>query len=160
MEKMLGDFSAVGTLKCSQLTRSYWDTFHGTGAHCAPLAKDYFFFAIIIFQDLGLRGDSLKNWSLLVRNGQSTTCIMCIVQASLCPCWSSMTCIYFALYLHLLYIEVNHRPLDNNKCWSYVKKIPGVSKSRYIGISIPVKYSNFSRFYKKLGPFYKKTQMW
>ena len=32
----------------------------------------------------------------------------------------------------------------------------GVSKSRYIGISIPIKYSNFSRFYKKLGPFYKK----
>ena len=32
----------------------------------------------------------------------------------------------------------------------------GVSKSRYICISIPIKYSNFSRFYKKLGPFYKK----
>ena len=27
----------------------------------------------------------------------------------------------------------------------------GVSKSRYIGISIPIKYSNFSRFYKKNG---------
>ena len=26
---------------------------------------------------------------------------------------------------------------------------PGVSKSRYFGISIPIKYSNFSRFYKK-----------
>ena len=35
---------------------------------------------------------------------------------------------------------------------------PGVSKSRYIGISIPIKYSNFSRFYKKLGPFYKKLR--
>ena len=34
----------------------------------------------------------------------------------------------------------------------------GVSKSRYIGISIPIKYSNFSRFYKKLGPFYKKLR--
>ena len=33
---------------------------------------------------------------------------------------------------------------------------PGVSKSRYFGISIPIKYSNFSRFYKKMGPFYKK----
>ena len=33
-----------------------------------------------------------------------------------------------------------------------------VSKSRYIGISIPIKYSNFSRFYKKLGPFYKKLR--
>ena len=32
----------------------------------------------------------------------------------------------------------------------------GVSKSRYFGISIPIKYSNFSRFYKKMGPFYKK----
>ena len=27
----------------------------------------------------------------------------------------------------------------------------GVSKSRYFGISIPIKYSNFSRFYKKNG---------
>jgi len=37
-----------------------------------------------------------------------------------------------------------------------VINIPGVSKSRYFGISIPIKYSNFSRFYKKMGPFYKK----
>ena len=29
----------------------------------------------------------------------------------------------------------------------------GVSKSRYFGISIPIKYSKFSRFYKKMGPF-------
>ena len=29
---------------------------------------------------------------------------------------------------------------------------------RYIGISIPIKYSNFSGFYKKLGPFYKKLR--
>ena len=36
--------------------------------------------------------------------------------------------------------------------------VAGVSKSRYIGISIPIKYSNFSRFYKKLGPFYKKLR--
>ena len=35
---------------------------------------------------------------------------------------------------------------------------PGVSKSRYIGISIAIIYSNFSRFYKKLGPFYKKLR--
>ena len=34
----------------------------------------------------------------------------------------------------------------------------GVSKSRYFGISIPIKYSNFSRFYKKMGPFYKKIR--
>ncbi len=34
----------------------------------------------------------------------------------------------------------------------------GVSILRYIGISIPIKYSNFSRFYKKLGPFYKKLR--
>ena len=34
----------------------------------------------------------------------------------------------------------------------------GISKSSYIGISIPIKYSNFSRFYKKLGPFYKKLR--
>ena len=33
----------------------------------------------------------------------------------------------------------------------------GVSILRYIGISIPIKYSNFSGFYKKLGPFYKKN---
>ena len=33
---------------------------------------------------------------------------------------------------------------------------PGVSKSRYFDISISIKYSNFSRFYKKKGPFYKK----
>ena len=33
---------------------------------------------------------------------------------------------------------------------------PGVSKSRYFHISILIKYSNFSRFYKKMGPFYKK----
>ena len=32
----------------------------------------------------------------------------------------------------------------------------GVSKSRYFDISISIKYSNFSRFYKKMGPFYKK----
>ena len=32
----------------------------------------------------------------------------------------------------------------------------GVSKSRYFAISISIKYSNFSRFYKKKGPFYKK----
>ena len=38
------------------------------------------------------------------------------------------------------------------------KVIAGVSKSRYISISIPIKYSNFSRFYKKLGPFYKKLR--
>ena len=42
----------------------------------------------------------------------------------------------------------------------YLKSVAGVSKSRYISISILMKYSNFSRFYKKkLGPFYKKTQM-
>ena len=29
--------------------------------------------------------------------------------------------------------------------------LSGVSKSRYFGISIPIKYSNFSRFYKKNG---------
>ena len=29
---------------------------------------------------------------------------------------------------------------------------------RYISISILIKYSNFSRFYKKLGPFYKKLR--
>ena len=34
----------------------------------------------------------------------------------------------------------------------------GVSILRYIGISIPIKYSNFSGFYKKLGPFYKKLR--
>ena len=33
---------------------------------------------------------------------------------------------------------------------------PGVSILRYISISILIKYSNFSRFYKKMGPFYKK----
>ena len=32
----------------------------------------------------------------------------------------------------------------------------GVSKSRYFARSIAIKYSNFSRFYKKMGPFYKK----
>ena len=32
----------------------------------------------------------------------------------------------------------------------------GVSKSRYFVISISIKYSNFSRFYKRMGPFYKK----
>ena len=32
----------------------------------------------------------------------------------------------------------------------------GVSKSRYFARSIAIKYSNFSRFYKKKGPFYKK----
>ena len=37
-----------------------------------------------------------------------------------------------------------------------VEEGSGVSKSRYFGISIPIKYSNFSRFYKKMGPFYKK----
>ena len=40
------------------------------------------------------------------------------------------------------------------------KKCPpsfsGVSKSRYFARSIAIKYSNFSRFYKKKGPFYKK----
>ena len=32
----------------------------------------------------------------------------------------------------------------------------GVSKSRYFARSIAIKYSNFSRLYKKKGPFYKK----
>ena len=36
----------------------------------------------------------------------------------------------------------------------------GVSKSRYCGISILIKYSNFSRFYKKRVHFIKKIQMW
>ena len=40
------------------------------------------------------------------------------------------------------------------------RSLEGVSKSRYFGISIPIKYSNFSRFYKKMSPFYKKIQMW
>ena len=35
---------------------------------------------------------------------------------------------------------------------------PGVSILRYISISILIKYSNFSGFYKKLGPFYKKLR--
>ena len=35
----------------------------------------------------------------------------------------------------------------------------GVSILRCMNISILIKYSNFSGFYKKLGPFYKKTQM-
>ena len=34
----------------------------------------------------------------------------------------------------------------------------GVSILRYINISILIKYSNFSGFYKKLGPFYKKLR--
>ena len=41
-----------------------------------------------------------------------------------------------------------------NKKFEKIKS--GVSKSRYFGISIPIKYSNFSRFYKKMGQFYKK----
>ena len=36
-------------------------------------------------------------------------------------------------------------------------RIAGVSILRYINISILIKYSNFSGFYKKLGPFYKKN---
>ena len=36
---------------------------------------------------------------------------------------------------------------------------PGVSILRYINISILIKYSNFSIFYKKLGPFYKTSQV-
>ena len=35
---------------------------------------------------------------------------------------------------------------------------PGVSKSRYFVISISIKYSNFNRFYKKMGPFHKKLR--
>ena len=35
----------------------------------------------------------------------------------------------------------------------------GVSILRYINISILIKYSNFSRLYKKLGPFYKTLQV-
>ena len=34
---------------------------------------------------------------------------------------------------------------------NHFKVKTGVSKSRYFGISIPIKYSNFSRFYKKNG---------
>ena len=34
----------------------------------------------------------------------------------------------------------------------------GVSINRYISISILIKHSNFNRFYKKLGPFYKKLR--
>ena len=34
----------------------------------------------------------------------------------------------------------------------------GVSILPYLGISIPRKTPNFSRFYKKLGPFYKKLR--
>ena len=32
---------------------------------------------------------------------------------------------------------------------TFLESEPGVSKSRYIGISIRIKYSDFSRFYKK-----------
>ena len=35
----------------------------------------------------------------------------------------------------------------------------GVSILRYISISILIKYSNFSRFYKKLGSFYKNSDV-
>ena len=51
--------------------------------------------------------------------------------------------------------------ITNAQCAFWVVRWPcgpGVSKSCYIGISIPIKYSNFSRFYKKLGPFYKKLR--
>ena len=37
-------------------------------------------------------------------------------------------------------------------------RVAGVSILRYISISILIKYSNFSGFYKKLGPFYKKLR--
>ena len=33
--------------------------------------------------------------------------------------------------------------------------LQGVSKSCYCVTFIPIKYSNFSRFYEKMGPFYK-----
>ena len=45
------------------------------------------------------------------------------------------------------------------------EEMAGFSKSPYLKISIPrknwvhfIKNSNFSRFYKKLGPFYKKLR--
>ena len=37
--------------------------------------------------------------------------------------------------------------------------LTGVSKSRYFGISIPIKYSNFSRFIKKWVHFIKKSDV-
>ena len=50
--------------------------------------------------------------------------------------------------------------LQPNHAHRYRQSRTGVSINRYISISILIKYSNFSRFYKKkLGPFYKKTQM-
>ena len=36
--------------------------------------------------------------------------------------------------------------------------VAGVSILCYISIFILIKYSNFYRFYKKLGPFYKKLR--
>ena len=45
-------------------------------------------------------------------------------------------------------------------CHIWKEFYAGVSKSCYIGISIPIKYSNFSRFYKKTGSILNKTQMW
>ena len=40
---------------------------------------------------------------------------------------------------------------DTDEIIAELRGETGVSKSRYFGISIPIKYSNFSRFYKKNG---------
>ena len=42
-------------------------------------------------------------------------------------------------------------PIKNSHGKKVFFEVTGVSKSCYIGISIPIKYSNFSRFYKKTG---------
>ena len=48
--------------------------------------------------------------------------------------------------------------LQPNHAHRYRQSRTGVSINRYISISILLKYSNFNRFYKKMGPFYKKLR--
>ena len=53
-------------------------------------------------------------------------------------------------------MEQSERRAEPGQLRVFMNHVSGVSKSRYFVISISIKYSNFSRFYKKMGPFYKK----
>ena len=64
---------------------------------------------------------------------------------------------------NVLFVQYNSpvvkslNPIKNSHGKKVFFEVTGVSKSCYIGISIPIKYSNFSRFYKKTGSILLKN---
>ena len=74
---------------------------------------------------------------------------------------SSIGSVIYVPYLYMfIYIMAMYSYSTDSYFIIYSKRcVTGVSILRYIGISIPIKYSNFGRFYKKLGLFYKNSDV-